>query len=336
MKCAEINISGFLFRVTCAEEKYNDIVDWLKDDFAACASATGLAGDTALSNRTGHTPTLISEIEINEFKRPKSLPIFWRPGLFVYKTKTSTYYSYNSDETKLEIVFGEKRHLKVFGQNIDKLHYIIYLSIISHLVETLEKEGWMPIHAFSASYKSKNFALIAPSGFGKSRLALKLMNDTEFQVFGDELAFIRNDELLPIPLRFAVAKPVLDMLGIGTKGLRPLFQDGRLHKITLPAPNERDVSPLRIDQLILVSNKSNLWRALSKKISGIDTWFMLLSAVGVPQMVQYLLRLNFIFRLPTIIYSRYKIMRSLENADLYFEVEGDPADISGLKEILLR
>lgn len=324
MKCAELNIAGFVFRVSSAHEKFDKIIHWLQDDFISC---------------TGLSTKLISEIEIREFKKPFSIPFFWRNGLWAFKAKDSTYYSYNFAKVRMQIFFEGKsvpnkgkRVTYIDGENIHSIYNTIYLSIISHLVETFENSGWVPLHAFSAAYKNKNFALVAPSGFGKSLLAISLSRDSEFKVYGDELLFIKDSQAIPIPLRLALAPSILQALNINFSDLRPIYQNDQIHKMTMP--NNSPLTTLEhLDNLFFISKKIPWVKNISPKISLAALW-PLLSASGVPQMIQYLLRFDFLSQLPLKIWRRFEAIKIIEREGRYFEVEGTANDVVGLKKLL--
>lgn len=318
----ELNIVGFRFKIFSHDKKFNSILEWLKEDFQSCQMNPG--ADTALSKSMDSC-----EVHIQEFQSQVGLPVFWRSGLTAFKCPGYTKYIYSAGKVKLKIHFSKCRKIQAWGEDIHELYTTIYLALLSQVVELFEDRGWMPIHAMSGQYKNKNFAVVAPSGFGKSLFTLKNLpppgastHNSEFQIFGDEIAFIKGRQIWPLPIRIAISPQAYSAHHFPPVPHRVLYLKGQPHKITIENPNKMS-PPLDLHQLIYIQKFGLDWAKLIRQATTSGDcrilapqkswrmWWDLASASGVPQMIQYLWRLDFLLRLPWRIFKRLRQITSL-------------------------
>lgn len=87
-----------------------------------------------------------------------------------------------------------------------------YYVMLSFIGEKLDRRGIHRLHGLAMAWKDRATVLMAPSGAGKSSLVLKLLAEPDFGLYSDDIALLnRQGELLPFPLRIAVAeKPDID------------------------------------------------------------------------------------------------------------------------------
>lgn len=146
---------------------------------------------------------------INKPPDYKSLPpissSFITPRNIVFKKEKITYIDYFE---KALSVFDEKQgYCQVFCPNPHLGHEICYLTILSAVGRYLDKKNIHRIHALGMAYCGKSVLIILPACGGKTTLALRLLQEENFQLLSDDSPLIdRSGNVLPFPLRVGIMK----------------------------------------------------------------------------------------------------------------------------------
>ncbi|HEX9831438.1 MAG TPA: hypothetical protein VGA94_07100 [Thermodesulfobacteriota bacterium] len=109
----------------------------------------------------------------------------------------------------------------VYGTDLDLVHEIVFLFILSTVGKYLDGRGLHRLHALGVSYNNRGILLLLPSGGGKSTMGLELMRHPGFLLLGEDTPLIdRRGHILPFPLRLGV-RPEQDT-GIPSQYLRTM------------------------------------------------------------------------------------------------------------------
>lgn len=96
---------------------------------------------------------------------------------------------------------------EIYSPNLNRLHEITYLLILSRSGEVLDKKGFHKIHASGVSYQNRAFIMMMPMKGGKSTTFLNLLEQPEFEIISDDTPLISGDgEIFSFPLRVGIHK----------------------------------------------------------------------------------------------------------------------------------
>ncbi|HYN41736.1 MAG TPA: hypothetical protein VE129_08170, partial [Thermoanaerobaculia bacterium] len=98
------------------------------------------------------------------------------------------------------------RSLDVSCDDLDLLHEIVYLTILSRVSESLERDGLHRIHAFGLQSGGEAALFLMPSGGGKTTLTLGFLRlGAPWRLISEDSPFVdRKGRVLPFPLRIGV------------------------------------------------------------------------------------------------------------------------------------
>ncbi|MDO9184049.1 MAG: hypothetical protein Q7U04_16670 [Bacteriovorax sp.] len=98
---------------------------------------------------------------------------------------------YNDYYGKLLSIFDyNKEEAQLYCLNIDKVHEVAYLLILSRVGKMLDLKGLHKLHAFAVSYKEIAFVCMMPMKGGKSTLLLELLKTKEVKMISDDIPLI--------------------------------------------------------------------------------------------------------------------------------------------------
>jgi hypothetical protein len=78
------------------------------------------------------------------------------------------------------------RHCVVYGTDLDLVHEIAYHFILSTAGQHLNSRGLHRVHALGVAYRERGILFLAPSGGGKSTMALELLRRPGFTLLGED------------------------------------------------------------------------------------------------------------------------------------------------------
>lgn len=138
----------------------------------------------------------------------KKRPAFWIP---VFKTKRSTLFFSSVQERK--VCFFEKawvryrfeeRKCTVYCDTSDIAYETVYMVLLSYAGERLDTTMLHRIHGMGFTFRGKGAILLAPSGGGKSTLALELIKRKEFGLLSDDTPILtKQGKMKAFPQRIA-------------------------------------------------------------------------------------------------------------------------------------
>lgn len=146
----------------------------------------------------------------------KRRPLLWLP---LFKTKRSVLYAAPLNKRRvcffdsawLEYSFDELK-CTIYSDNAISAYEAVYFVLLSYLGEHLAMSGMHRIHGMGFTFKGRGVILLAPSGGGKSTLALELLKNEEFRLLSDDTPVLDNTgKMLAFPQRIALKeKPDLE------------------------------------------------------------------------------------------------------------------------------
>lgn len=179
------------------------------------------------------------------------------PRNVCFQNKKITYIDYFGQG--LAVFNREEKHCMVYGTDIDLLHEIVFLFILSTVGQYLDSRGIHRIHALGVSYNNRGILLL-PSGGGKSTMALELLCHPGFLLLGEDTPLIdRHGHILPFPLRLGV-RPEQDT-GIPSQYLRTMRRMEFDPKTLIDIEYFRDRLGKEVEPGIILVGERNLGEA---------------------------------------------------------------------------
>ncbi len=90
----------------------------------------------------------------------------------------------------------------IYGLDLDKIHEIAYLLILSRVGKILDLKGLHKLHAFAVSFNNTAFVCMMPSKGGKSSLLSELLSDPRIKMLSDDIPLVdKQGRVYPFPLK---------------------------------------------------------------------------------------------------------------------------------------
>ncbi len=99
----------------------------------------------------------------------------------------------------------ENESAKLWSPNIEKLHEVTYLLILSRVGKSLDLKGMNKVHAMSFSKGNSTLVGMMPMKGGKSTLLANILNDQSVSIISDDCPLITlTGDVVAFPLRLGV------------------------------------------------------------------------------------------------------------------------------------
>ena len=190
---------------------------------------------------------------------------------------------------------------KLWSTDIEKLHEVSYLLILSRVGKALDLRGLNKVHAMSFTKGETSLIGMMPMKGGKSTLLANLLNDQSISIISDDCPIINlKGDIIPFPLRLGVDELsaeaglkdpekncyVLERDFYGTKKLISL--EGLPHSVGLVKPRQilfvGKRAPGQESKWTKVSKFSMIWPLFINKVVGL----------GLPMVMEYFWENGFI------------------------------------------
>lgn len=121
--------------------------------------------------------------------------------------------SYDLGDIRYNDYYGElvskinfpKNEAVLYSKNINKLHEVAYLIILSRVGKKLDLMGYHKLHAFAVAFGDTAVVCMMPMKGGKSTLLMELLKDPRAKMISDDIPLIdRSGNLLPFPIKIGV------------------------------------------------------------------------------------------------------------------------------------
>jgi hypothetical protein len=110
-----------------------------------------------------------------------------------YYGKAVSVLDYSSDEAQ------------IYSNDLNKLHEVAYLLILSRQGKWSDRNGLHKIHAMSVSHDNKNLLVMMPMKGGKTTLFTQFLKDEKYNLISDDSPMINSKgDLLSFPIRFGL------------------------------------------------------------------------------------------------------------------------------------
>lgn len=207
---------------------------------------------------------------------------------------------------------------QVFSENINILHELSYLIILSRSGKKLETQGMHKVHAFGVSKSGKAIIGMMPMKGGKTTTFLELLKYKDLDILSDDTPIVNaKGYLLPFPLRIGIESNAEKPKGDKSK----IYSIERSHygkKILFPIDYfENQVSGVCSDAILIDCKRwynSDCALIKVKKYQMISPLVKnMLVGVGLPLIIEYFLELTLkdFFKLSFIFIRRLSSMSRL-------------------------
>ncbi|MBN1622714.1 MAG: hypothetical protein JW871_09010 [Endomicrobiales bacterium] len=214
--------------------------------------------------------------------------------LKIYDNRNIRFINYN--EKALSIYDYQKEKGEVYCNDENLLHELAYLLVHSRVGEILDRHGIHRIHALGVSVNSKGLICLLPQHGGKTTLALNLLKYDGVSLISDDTPLTtRKGKILPFPVRIGINEK--DRVDIPDKYKTRFLRRKHGAKILIGIDYFMDKLSHGASDIILA--KGERAEEEGGKIIPINKLRILLPliencviGVGLPQMLEYFLRLN--------------------------------------------
>ena len=167
------------------------------DDFAAFAAAAPAPGREHLTIRAHREPPDYDAL-------PPLAATVHTPRNVCYSWGERTYIDYFG--RALALWDRATRTLEAWCEDLDLLHEVVYLTVLSRVSETLERDGLHRVHAFGLEAHGEAALFLMPSGGGKTTLTLGFLAlGAPYRLVSEDSPFVDREGLVhPFPLRIGV------------------------------------------------------------------------------------------------------------------------------------
>lgn len=134
-------------------------------------------------------------------------------GISMLKTRRSRIYL--SRRKQKRVLFFDKAYVDyrfdkgchIFCQDEKVLFEVCYQVILSYVGERLDLKGMHRVHGLGLSVGEEGAIILAPSGGGKSTLAMDLLHSTRLSILSDDTPLIsKRNKMVAFPQRIALAQ----------------------------------------------------------------------------------------------------------------------------------
>ena len=183
-----LNFHGLAVKISCVE---NSILERLAKDFSFFK-----VGEVDPSSIFLTVECFFSKYQGEKWKLP------WKKSKNCSFTDFGNKRFYNYDGDLWGEVDFKNEQATFYSQNLNLLHEVTYLYLLSRIGKKLELSGLYKIHACSFSLKGKNFLFPMLMKGGKSTLFLGSLSAGPFEILSDDAPLVTGQgKLLPFPLR---------------------------------------------------------------------------------------------------------------------------------------
>lgn len=144
--------------------------------------------------------------KIEEYPFSPNIIRFQNSKVRIYEKDKVRICSYSSSETpnkdEISISNFKKNKIEIFCTDLNRLHELTYLAILSRVGKALDEIGLHRLHAMAAIKNETLYLGLMSSGVGKTTLLTHLLSEAEFSLVSDDSPLIdRKGRVYPFPIR---------------------------------------------------------------------------------------------------------------------------------------
>jgi len=188
---------------------------------------------------------------------------------------------------------------KIYSSDLNKIHEVAYLLILSRQGKWCDRNGFHKVHAMSVSHKDKNLVVMMPMKGGKTTLFTQFLKDEKYNLISDDSPVINeNGDLLSFPIRFGLEdnnsyKDLLNSIDESYKFSlereqfgKKILVDTLFYKNRLKKPSKKTI--------LVQGIRWNSEKCIVEKISFFKMLMFLkthlIVGVGLPMVIEYFLQ----------------------------------------------
>ncbi len=189
-----IQLQFFQFSVQI-ESEWAEVVELLKKDFWSYEVSSD-------SFKTAQLKITITQSQ-SAPAFPKAVASMQTQSAISYDQGDVRYCDYYDDLKS--IINFKTNEAALFSMNLEKMHEIAYLLVLSRVGKSLDLKGLHKLHAFAVSFHDMALVCMMPSKGGKSTLLSHLLKDSRIKMISDDIPFIdRNGHVYPFLLKIGL------------------------------------------------------------------------------------------------------------------------------------
>ncbi len=268
------------------------------------------------------------------------------PKELVAKKQSVNSITYDLGDLRYNDYYGEALSIldyrnssaKIFSSNINRLHEITYLLMMSRQGKWCDKKGIHKIHSMAVANEKKNLLVMLPMKGGKSTLFTKFLAESKFQLISDDSPCVNSKgEILNFPIRFGIEKkPMYEELlsSINKESIFTLQRNLYGEKILVDMMffHNRIAKPKK-ETVLVQGFRQNGGGFKVKKVAKVQMLKYLLInmtvGVGLPMVIEYFIENNIRDHLGNInifLKRLYSTTNLLFKSDCYFAYMGNDID----------
>lgn len=272
---------------------------------------------------------------------PQTVPFIQNDKVIAYRQQGKKYYNYHYEGLVVEDL--DTKQVRIYSENIDRLHELTYLYILSLTGKQLDFKAIHKIHGMALSYPSFNLLFLAPSKGGKSTIFLELLNSSDdVSFFSDDTPLIGQDGLIhPFPLRIGLNHHAEKYCFIQQEKVYTLQRKEYGKKVLVPVSGViKKVAKTNCKpNIVLIGKRANFkyvhFSAIGFKKSFIHLMEHLIIGLGLPMIAEFFIT-HSLKDYPDgikILFSRLKAAYSLTRNGKFYEVWLTENPVKNAKEI---
>lgn len=206
---------------------------------------------------------------------------------------------YNDYYGEVVSVFDYKNEsCKIYAKNLNRLHEVSYLVILSRQGKWCDRNGLHKIHAMSITKNDKTMVLMLPMKGGKSTLFTQFLEKKEVGLVSDDSPVVNfSGDILPFPIRFGleqreVYKDLIDSIPAEYKSILERKQYGSKVLVDLTYYKER-IGKVGSKIILIQGVRHNSTKTIIKKINFFKMYKYLITnlvvGIGLPMIIEYFL-----------------------------------------------
>lgn len=208
-----------------------------------------------------------------------------------YERHHTKYFDYYG--TALASWSQERMSGKVYSTDVNRLHEISYLMILSKVGKIHDSRGMHKVHAFGVGSLKKDLICMLPMKGGKTTLFLELLKDTTLEIISDDTPLIdRRGNIYSFPLR----------VGVESEESLPEGDRSELYSIDRMEYGKKILAPLSYFKnhvskdlqrypVLVAGYRSRMKRPVLKKVSKLtmmkELYRHMIVGVGLPMVVEF-------------------------------------------------
>lgn len=182
-----------------------------------------------------------------------------------------------------------------WSEDVELLHELVYLFILSRVGELHDRRGLHRVHALGLAVGGRGVLCLMPSGGGKTTLGLAALAIPGVRLLSDDTPLLRRDgALLGFANRIGASAPPA---GVAPEHVRVMRRTGRSDKWLIDVRAFPDRLAERADPAVVLLGERQLGGAagldpLGPAAAAPELFSSVVVGLGLPQVVEYFLRFD--------------------------------------------